>query len=128
MKTLLVLAVFCLSTALSSGQTNSDLWAKFESDLKANPRSSLTLFRVAEIHFQRGNWQPAANTFRSALDGDLEPKWVKVWSHIYLGKIFDITHSRDRAVNEYTFAQETRDNTRGAQEEAALYLQYPYIR
>ena len=36
-----------------------------------------------------------------SLNGDLEPKWTEVWGHINLGKIFDITGQRDRAVNEY---------------------------
>ena len=35
------------------------------------------------------------------LNGDVDPKWVEVWAHINLGKIFDITGQRERAVNEY---------------------------
>ena len=41
-------------------------------------------------------------------------------------KIFDITGQRERAVNEYTQAQRTRDNTQGAQDEVAKYLRQPY--
>jgi len=33
---------------------------------------------------------------------------------------------RERAVNEYTQAQRTRDNTQGAQDEVAKYLKTPY--
>ena len=33
---------------------------------------------------------------------------------------------RDRAVNEYNKAIRTKDNTQGAQEEAAKYLKQPY--
>ena len=33
---------------------------------------------------------------------------------------------RERAVNEYTQAQRTRDNTQGAQDEVAKYLREPY--
>ncbi len=78
--------------------------------------------------FCRDNYQQAANEFREALNGDLEPKWTEVWSHINLGKIFDITGQRDRAVNEYNLAIRTKDNTQGAQEEAAKYLKTPYER
>ena len=46
----------------------------------------------------------------------------------YTGKIFDITGSRDRAVNEYRQASRTRDNTQGALEEAEKYLATPYER
>jgi hypothetical protein len=53
---------------------------------------------------------------------------VEVWSHIKLGQIFDITGSRDRAVNEYRLAARTRDDTAGALEEAEKYLQAPYER
>ena len=43
-------------------------------------------------------------------------------------KIFDITGSRDRAVNEYRQAARTRDNTQGALEEAEKYIAAPYER
>jgi len=35
------------------------------------------------------------------LNGDGEPRWTEVWSHIQLGKIFDVTGQRERATNEY---------------------------
>ena len=80
------------------------------------------------MDFLQNNYQQAANDFREALNGDLEPKWTEVWSHINLGKIFDITGQRDRAVNEYNQAIRTKDDTQGAQEEAAKYLKTPYER
>jgi hypothetical protein len=45
---------------------------------------------------------------------------------VNLGKIFDVTGQRDRAVNEYKLAIRTHDNTGGAQEEAGHYLTKPY--
>jgi tetratricopeptide (TPR) repeat protein len=83
---------------------------------------------VAEVFFNQNNFQSAANAFRAALNGDLDPKWIETWAHLNLGKVFDITGSRDRAVNEYNLAMRTRDNTQGAQEEAAKYLKAPYER
>ena len=62
------------------------------------------------------------------LNGDLDPKWTEVWAHINLGKIFDITDQRDRAVNEYRQAVRTKDNTQGAQEEAGKYINAKYQR
>jgi hypothetical protein len=47
---------------------------------------------------------------------------------IKLGNIFDVSGQRDRAVNEYNLAARTRDDTQGAQEEAAKYLKQPYER
>jgi tetratricopeptide (TPR) repeat protein len=78
--------------------------------------------------FQQGNLQSAANEFREALDGDLQPRWIEVWAHLNLGKIFDASGQRDRALNEYKQAQRTSDNTRGALDEAAIYLRFPYPR
>ena len=54
--------------------------------------------------------------------------WTEVWSHIAIGKIFDFTGQRDRAVNEYRLAVQTNDNTQGAVNEARQYLQKPYKR
>ena len=50
----------------------------------------------------------------------------RIWSHIYLGKIFDLTGSRERAINEYQKAEELKDNTGGAQQEAEKYMKSPY--
>jgi exonuclease VII small subunit len=49
-----------------------------------------------------------------------------VWSHLELGKIFDVTGQRDRALNEYQRALQTNDNTQGALDEANRYIQKAY--
>jgi Tfp pilus assembly protein PilF len=72
------------------------------------------------------NYQSAANSFRDALRGDGDPKWVEVWAHIELARIFDCTGQRDRAVNEYRLAVQTNDNTQGAVNEARASMQAPY--
>ena len=61
-----------------------------------------------------------------SLNGDLEPKWTEVWSHIFLGKIFDVSDQRERALNEYRLAARTKDNTQGALDEAAKYTAQKY--
>jgi len=76
----------------------------------------------------QNNYQSAANEFRETLKGEMEPKWTEVWSHINMGRIFDLTGQRDRAVNEYQQAQRTRDNTQGAQDEIQKLLRTPYER
>lgn len=101
---------------------------EYQKALDVTRNSSLAHYRVAEVFFLQNNYQAAANEFREALNGDMEPKWVEVWAHINLGKIFDITSQRERAVNEYNLAIRTKDNTQGAQEEAAKYLKEPYKR
>ncbi len=101
---------------------------EFNKALDANHNSSLAAYRIAEVFFLQHNYQSAANYYRQAYNGDGEPKWTEVWSHIQLGKIFDITDQRERAVNEYRQALQTHDDTQGALEEARKYLQTPYKR
>jgi tetratricopeptide (TPR) repeat protein len=123
-----------VAVAIRRGEMFSDIGEygealkEFQKAMEVNRNSSLAHYRVADIFFLQSNYQAAANEFRSVLDGDLEPKWTEVWAHINLGKIFDITGQRDRAVNEYNLAVRTRDNTQGAQEEAAKYLKEGYKR
>lgn len=105
---------------------NAEALKEYQRALDTAKNSSMAHYRVAEIFFRQHNYQSAANEFRSALDGDSDPKWIEVWAHIYLGNIYDITGQRERAVNEYTQAQRTRDNTQGAQDEVAKYLRTPY--
>jgi aminopeptidase N len=105
-----------------------DAIKEYQKALEVNRQSSLAHYRVGEVFLLQNNNQSAANEFRQSLDGDLDPKWIEVWAHINLGKIFDVTGQRERAVNEYNHAIRTRDNTQGAQEEAAKYLKTPYER
>lgn len=101
---------------------------EYQKALEVNRNSSLAHYRVAEIYFLQNSYQAAANEFREVLNGNLEPRWTEVWSHIHLGKIFDITGQRERAVSEYNQAVRTKDNTQGALEEAAKYIREPYKR
>jgi tetratricopeptide (TPR) repeat protein len=101
---------------------------EYQRALEVNRNSSLAHYRIGETFFQQDNYQQAANEFREALNGDLEPKWTEVWAHINLGKIFDVTGQRERARNEFQLAIRTKDNTQGAQEEAAKYIDKAYVR
>jgi aminopeptidase N len=102
--------------------------AEYQKALDANKTSSLAAYRIGEVFFKQRNYQSAANSFRDALRGDLDPKWAEVWSHIYLGYIFDVTGQRERAVNEYRLAVQTNDNTQGAVNEARARMAAPYKR
>jgi tetratricopeptide (TPR) repeat protein len=106
----------------------SESLREYQKALEVTKNSSLAHYRIGELFFLQGNWQPAANEFREALSGDLIPKWTEVWAHLTLGKIFDISDQRDRAVNEYRQALRTKDNTYGALQEAEKYINEKYIR
>ncbi len=101
---------------------------EYQKALDANKNSSLAAYRIGEIFFQQRNYQSAANSFRDTLRGDQDPRWTEVWSHVELGRIFDVTGQRERAVNEYRLAVQTNDNTQGAINEARNLMSHPYTR
>jgi Peptidase family M1 domain len=105
-----------------------DAIEQYQHALDVQKNNSLALFRMGEAFFYQKNYTAAANSFRSAIGGDMDlsTKWVEAWSHLYMGKIYDVTGQRERAVNEYRLAKQTRDNTGGAQEEADKYSKQPY--
>ena len=102
--------------------------SEFNKALEVNKNSSLAHYRIAEVFFLQKNYQASANAYRESLNGDGEPRWTEVWSHLQLGKIFDVTGQRERAVNEYRQALQTNDNTQGAIEECRRYMQKPFER
>jgi tetratricopeptide (TPR) repeat protein len=142
--------VSCASVVPALSQNNEcNTVESCQAALKANLRSSLAHYRMGKILFQIQNasecriernalgaaqasgcenYRLAMNEFRAAISGDLQPKWIEVWAHINLGKVFDVMDQRDRALNEYRLARRTKDNTRGAQDEADKYTESPYTR
>jgi len=102
--------------------------AEFNKALDINKNSSFAHYRIAEVFFQQRNYQSSANSYRASINGDGEPRWTEVWSHLQLGKIFDITGQRERAINEYRQAIQTNDDTFAALEEARKYLAKAYER
>ncbi len=99
---------------------------QYQKAIELKKRSSLAFYRVGEVFLEQRSTQSAANSFREALNGDLDPQWIEVWCHINLGKIFDMAGQRERALNEYQKALDTNDNTQGAQEIAQKHIEEPY--
>jgi tetratricopeptide (TPR) repeat protein len=124
-----LLTLAALSVGLGFSQNDDcDSSEKCQEMLKTNQWSSLAHFRIGEIYFLQANYQSSANEFRESLNGDLQPRWIEVWVFINLGKIYDINHQRGRALKEYRHALGTKDNTRGALDEAKKYIETPYSR
>jgi len=105
-----------------------DAVQQYQKALEQDRQNALADFRMGEAFFYQRNYAAAAQSFRDALDGatDLTTKWTEVWSHIYLGRIYDIQGDRTRAVNEYSKARQTADDTGGAQAEAEKSLKKAY--
>lgn len=100
--------------------------AEFESARRIDPRSSLVHYLLGETYFKQTTLNLAANSFRDALNGDLQPEWVETWTHIYLGKIYDVLGQRQRALAEYQKAINSEIDYNGAQEEAKKYVKNAY--
>jgi tetratricopeptide (TPR) repeat protein len=105
-----------------------DAIKQYQRALSIQPGRPLANFRMGEAFFYQKNYQAAANAFRESLQAVPEPseKWTEVWGHVYLGKIFDLLGQRERAVNEYSKAKQTNDDTGGAQLEAERWLKKAY--
>ena len=99
---------------------------QYQQAIELKKRSSLAFFRIGEVFLEQRSTQSAANSFREALNGDLDPQWIEVWCYVNLGKIFDMAGQRDRALNEYQKALDTNDNTQGAQQIAQKHIEEPY--
>jgi tetratricopeptide (TPR) repeat protein len=123
-----VRAVIARGEALAEQGRYYDALQQYTQALTLERNNSLAQFRMGEAFFYQKNYSAAANAFRDSLDGDMDTsyKWVEVWAHIYLGKIYDVAGDRTRAVNEYSKAQQTNDDTSGAQAESKRYLDQPY--
>jgi len=123
-----VRAIIARGETLAEQGRYYDAIQQYQQALDQQKDNALAEFRMAEAFFYQKNYSAAANAFRDSLDGNIDPsfKWVEVWAHIYLGKVYDIAGDRARAVNEYSKAQQTNDDTGGAQDEAKKYLAQPY--
>jgi aminopeptidase N len=105
-----------------------DAIQQYQRALEQDRSNALADFRMGEAFFYQRNYAAAAQSFRDTLDAatDLSTRWTEVWSHIYLGRIYDIQGDRTRAVNEYSKAKQTGDDTGGAQAEAQKSLKKAY--
>src|SRR5258706_10479392 len=105
-----------------------DAVTQYQRALATQPNRPLANLPDGQAFSYPKNYQASANAFREALQTVPEPseKWTEVWSHIYLGKIFDMLGQRERAVNEYSKAKQTNDDTGGAQGSAEGYFKKAY--
>jgi len=94
------IAALVFTLAVAYCQNDSDLIQKYQQAIQANPRDSSAHYQLAEIYFQQKNFQTAANEYRQALNGDLQPALVEILAHLGLAKVFDLSGQADRAENE----------------------------
>ncbi len=83
------------------------------------------LFILAQVATMSRDMQGARNYFEQALGAAHEPT-VVAWSHIYLGRIFDLQEDREAALNQYRAALSASDTLPEAKAAAEHGLQQPY--
>src|SRR5579864_2242954 len=83
------------------------------------------LFILAQVAAANKDMAGAASYFERALKVAREPK-VVAWSHIYLGRIFDLQEQRENALNQYHAALSTGGTLPEVKAAAERGLQQPY--
>lgn len=83
------------------------------------------LFILAEVATMNRDMEGARNYFQRALDVAQEPK-VVAWSHIYLGRIFDLQEDRPAALDHYRAALSAGAALPEAKAAAERGIQQPY--
>jgi hypothetical protein len=83
------------------------------------------LFILAQVATMNRDMQGARNYFQQALDVAHEPK-VVAWSHIYLGRIFDLEEDRPAALDHYRAALSTGGSLPEAKAAAEHGIDQPY--
>jgi tetratricopeptide (TPR) repeat protein len=85
-------------------------------------RANFILARVAIMH---GDRPGAEHDFEETIRLSKDPRML-AWSHIYLGRIYDIQDQRDQAVSEYRAALTVRDGQSDTRLAAEKGLKQPY--
>ena len=88
------------------------------------PRAYFVLGQVATLHKDPEN---AIKYFEQTLQSAKEPQLI-AWSHIYLGRIYDVDQERDMAVKHYQAALRAGDDTPQLKAAAENGLKAPYAR
>lgn len=96
-----------------------------QASLTANEDSARAYFVLAKVASFKGDMEGAQADFQKAADTGKDPH-VASWSHIYLGRIYDIQGERDDAVAQYKAALAIADAPPDAKSAADKGLQQAY--
>jgi tetratricopeptide (TPR) repeat protein len=99
---------------------------QFQAAIKLSRGNSWAWYNLGLLYMTQRNWNKALDAFDQALNGNLRPDWIEVWSYIYRGNSWDMIGQRERAVAEYNKAISNGNNYDNAQASAQGYLAEPY--
>ena len=94
-------------------------------DPKSNEDQGRAFFILARAATLSGDMEGARNYFQRSVDSAHDPRTL-AWSHIYLGRIFDIQDNREQAVAHYRAALQAGDPTPDTKTAAEKGLAAPY--
>jgi tetratricopeptide (TPR) repeat protein len=110
---------------LSAGDTESAQKLAQQALDEKNEDQGRALFILAQVAARKSDMPGARTYFERALEVAHEPK-VLAWSHIYLGRIFDLQEDREAAMDHYRAAVTAGSGLPEAKAAAELGLQKPY--
>jgi tetratricopeptide (TPR) repeat protein len=99
---------------------------QFQAAIKLNRGNSWAWYNLGSVYMAQRNWNKALDAFDQALNGNLRPNWVEVWSYIYRGNSWDSIGQRERAIAEYNKAISNGNNYDNAQETAKGFVAEPF--
>ncbi len=91
-----------------------------------DPPNGPALYGLALIHSRAGDPALAAEYFSRTLESVSAEPLMRVWSHIYLGRISDIQCQREAALEHYRSALDLGDDSQGARTAAAGAIDQPF--
>ncbi len=101
--------------------------AEFEQVLiEFDPSNGPALYGLALVLSRAGDPVLAAEYFNRTLESQSAEPSMRVWSHIYLGRIYDLQCEREAALEQYGLARDVGDDTQGAQTAAAGGIEQPF--
>ncbi len=99
---------------------------QFQQVLESDAANGEALYGLGLVATMKNKREIAADYFSKAVASPTAGKSVKVWAHIYLGRIFDGEQKRTEALQQYQSAIVLGDNTRNAQDAAQRGLREPF--
>ena len=94
----------------------------YQHDSKNGP----ALYGLALIASREGDPVVARTYFTRTLESDSAEPSMRVWSHVFLGRISDIECDRESALAQYEAAVGVADDTNGAQASASSGIEEPF--
>ena len=99
---------------------------QFQQVLEGDVANGEALYGLGVVASMKNKRDIAADYFSKAVQSPTAGKPVKVWAHIYLGRLFDVDQKRTEALQQYQSAIALGDNTRNAQDAAQRGLREPF--